>query len=631
MTADLNARVRELLETYDGPDVSAADLLCDRHPADRIAFTVVDPGLTSTDLTYGELRERSRRCAVALADLGVEPGDRVATLMSKSADLVVALLGIWRRGAVHVPLFTAFAPPAIAFRLEASGTTIVIADADQAAKLAPGDDIPADSPWRVIIAGDNPLAAVPTAAAQDSDGVRTVGDAAGRVGVEVRDDSVVARATVDGLGTGDPTIAGSADGPGAPDATIPGSVVDEPEVKSTSVAKPAAEGPATGQLRFADLLAAYSADDPRAAAVVVGGDGLLVQLFTSGTTGTPKGVPIPVRALAAFHAYQEFSLDVRADDVYWNAADPGWAYGLYWAILSPLASGIRSLLLHTAFSAPLTWQVLERFGVTNFTAAPTVYRALRADSAAAPTDLRLRRASSAGEPLTPDVVTWSVETLGVAVRDHYGQTEHGMLICNSWHDALRVDAPAGSMGRTMPGWHCAVLADDADVEAPVGELGRVAIDTQRSPLLWFLGYLDAPERSAQRYTADGRWYLTGDAGSQDADGFFHFSARDDDVIIMAGYRIGPFEVESVLVLDERVVEAAVVGMPDELRGEVLEAFVVLRNGFEGNTELEAELQTLVKRKFAAHAYPRKVHFVDALPKTPSGKVQRFILRQQEVR
>ncbi|MEV2219607.1 AMP-binding protein [Nocardia vinacea] len=546
MTADLNARVRELLQTYDGPDVSAADLLCDRHPADRIAFTVVDPDLTSTDLTYGELRERSQRFAVALADLGVEPGDRVATLMSKSADLVIALLGIWRRGAVHVPLFTAFAPPAVAFRLEASGTTIVIADADQATKLVPGDDIPADPPWRVIIAGND---------------------------------------------------------------------------------RAVAEAP----LRFADLLAAYSADDPRAAAVAVGGDGLLVQLFTSGTTGTPKGVPIPVRALAAFHAYQEFSLDVRADDVYWNAADPGWAYGLYWAILSPLASGIRSLLLHAAFSAPLTWQVLERFGVTNFTAAPTVYRALRADSATAPTDLRLRRASSAGEPLTPDVVTWSVETFGVAVRDHYGQTEHGMLICNSWHDALRVDAPAGSMGRTMPGWHCAVLADVADVEAPVGEVGRVAIDTQRSPLLWFLGYLDAPERTAQRYTADGRWYLTGDAGSQDADGFFHFSARDDDVIIMAGYRIGPFEVESVLVLDERVVEAAVVGMPDELRGEVLEAFVVLRNGVEENTELEAELQTLVKRKFAAHAYPRKVHFVDALPKTPSGKVQRFILRQQGVR
>ncbi|VFA98785.1 AMP-binding protein [Nocardia cyriacigeorgica] len=540
MGIDPNARVRELLDCYDRADASAAWLLCDRHAADAVAFTIIDSDLSSTDLTYGQLRAKSERFAAALARLGVEPGDRVATLMAKSEDLVVALLGIWRRGAVHVPLFTAFAPPAIAFRLTASGASIVIADPDQAGKLAPGDDIPADPPWRTLVTGDEP---------------------------------------------------------------------------------------APGALRMRDLMAADADIEP---AVAVGGDGLLVQLFTSGTTGTPKGVPIPVRALASFHAYQEFALDVRPDDVFWNAADPGWAYGLYYAILGPLASGTRSLLLHAGFSPALTWQVIDRFGVTNFAAAPTVYRALRADSAAPP-KVRLRRASSAGEPLTPEVVAWSADTLGVAVRDHYGQTEHGMVICNAWHDELNTEAPAGSMGRSLPGWACAVLADDADTEAPTGQLGRIAIDTERSPLLWFLGYLDAPERTAQRYTPDGRWYLTGDAGSQDADGFFHFSARDDDVIIMAGYRIGPFEVESVLVLHEDVAEAAVVGMPDELRGEVLEAFVVVREGVAGSAELEAELQTLVKKKFAAHAYPRRVHFVPSLPKTPSGKVQRFLLRQQEVR
>ncbi|QIS05226.1 AMP-binding protein [Nocardia brasiliensis] len=539
MSIDLNPRVRELLDMYDRPDASAAELLCDRHPANGIAFTIVESDLSATDLTYGELRERSSRFAAALADLGIGPGDRVATLMSKSADLVVALLAIWRRGAVHVPLFTAFAPPAIAFRLEASGTTIVVADADQAGKLAPGPDMPADPPWRVIVSGAAPA----------------------------------------------------------------------------------------GTASMAELLAAQSATDPNAAAVAVGGDGLLIQLFTSGTTGTPKGVPIPLRALASFQAYQEFALDVRADDVYWNAADPGWAYGLYWAILSPLSSGIRSLLLHAGFSAPLTWQVLEQFGVTNFTAAPTVYRALRA-AGGTPPRIRLRRASSAGEPLTPEVVAWSLEHLGVAVRDHYGQTEHGMLICNAWHEALDAEVPAGSMGRTLPGWSCAVLADNADTVAPVGELGRVAIDTANSPLLWFLGYLDAPERTAQRFTPDGRWYITGDAGSQDENGCFRFSARDDDVIIMAGYRIGPFEVESVLVLHDQVAEAAVVGMPDELRGEVLEAFVVLREGVAGSEELVAQLQDLVKKKFAAHAYPRAVHFVAELPKTPSGKVQRFVLRQK---
>ncbi|MDM7489136.1 AMP-binding protein [Rhodococcus sp. CSLK01-03] len=537
------ARVRELLDRYDTVDACAAELLCDGHPANAVAFTVVEADLTATDLTFGELREQSTRFAAALADLGVEPGDHVATLMGKSADLVVALLGIWRRGAVHVPLFTAFAPPAIGFRLQASGAKVVVADADQVGKLAPGEDIPADASWQIVVAGP-------------------AEDAAAGIGVS-----------------------------------------------------------------FADLLASHDADDPRGAAVAVGGNGGLVQLFTSGTTGTPKGVPVPVRALASFHAYLDFGLDVREDDVFWNAADPGWAYGLYYALLAPLAAGVRSLLLHAGFSASLTWQVMEKFGVTNFAAAPTVYRSLRADSAPVPESISLRRASSAGEPLTPDVVAWSEQTLGVIVRDHYGQTEHGMFVVNAWADGLREQVRPGSMGKPLPGWSCAVLSDDSDEIAAPGVPGRVAIDTHASPLLWFTGYVDAPEKTAQRFTEDGRWYLTGDAGQVDEDGFFYFSARDDDVIIMAGYRIGPFDVESVLVMHEHVVEAAVVGMPDQLRGEVLEAFVVLRDGVEGTDELEAELQQLVKRKFAAHAYPRTVHFVPQLPKTPSGKIQRYILRQ----
>jgi len=541
MAADFAARVRELLDRYDTADGCAANLLCDDHPADAVAFTVVDSDLSSTDLTYGYLREQSTRFAAALNDLGVEPGDHVATLMGKSADLVVALLGIWRRGAVHVPLFTAFAPPAIAFRLQASGAKVVVADADQLGKLAPSEDIPADAPWQIVVAGDS-------------------GDA--------------------GIG-----------------------------------------------LHFADLLAAHTGDDPRGAAVAVGGSGGLVQLFTSGTTGTPKGVPVPVRALASFHAYMDFGLDVRPDDVFWNAADPGWAYGLYYALLGPMAAGRRSILLHAGFSPALTWQVMEKFGVTNFAAAPTVYRSLRADSGQSP-QIPLRRASSAGEPLTPDVLTWSEHKFGVVVHDQYGQTEHGMFVVNAWADGLREDVPPLSMGKPLPGWSVAVLKEDSDELADTNEVGRVAIDTEASPLLWFTGYVDAPEKTAERFSEDGRWYLTGDAGRVDENGFYFFSSRDDDVIIMAGYRIGPFDVESVLVMHEQVVEAAVVGMPDELRGEVLEAFVVLREGVEGTDELEAELQQLVKKKFAAHAYPRAVHFVPHLPKTPSGKVQRFLLRQR---
>ncbi|MGY3554169.1 AMP-binding protein [Williamsia sp. R60] len=539
----IDDRVAELLAQYDNPQACAADLLCDRHPGDAIAFTVIDSAgagnVTSVDLTYGHLREQSSRFAAALADLGVEPGDRVATLMGKSADLIVAALGIWRRGAVYVPLFTAFAPPAIAYRLQSSGAKIVISDLDQLTKLAPGEDMPADAPWQVIAAGNT------------------------------SDD----------------------------------------------------------RLQLSALIDAHTSDEPGAAAVTVGGDGLLVELFTSGTTGTPKGVPVPVRALASFHAYQEFGLDVRPEDVFWNAADPGWAYGLYYALLGPMASGTRSLLLHAGFSPALTWQVLREFEVTNFAAAPTVYRALRAGDAP-PEKITLRRASSAGEPLTPDVVGWSSDALGVAVRDHYGQTEHGMFIVNAWHDSLRTDVPAGSMGRALPGWSCAVLQEDSDDVAPAGTLGRVSIDTSSSQLLWFNGYVNAPEKTASRYTGDGRWYLTGDSGAVDGDGFYFFSSRDDDVIIMAGYRIGPFDVESVLVMHDAVMEAAVVGKSDELRGEVLEAYVVLHDSAEPSPELEADLQQLVKRKFAAHAYPRKVHFIDALPKTPSGKVQRFVLRKR---
>ena len=534
----VNAQVDELLQVFGAPEASAAHLLCDRHPAHDVAFTVIEADLSSRDLTYGELRDASSRFAAALADLGVAKGDAVAVLMGKSAELVVALLGIWRIGAVHVPLFTAFAPPAIALRLQASDARVVIVDKDQCGKLE-ALDAEDQAPWRTIVAGGEPAA---------------------------------------------------------------------------------------GQLAFDALLAAAPTDGVEP--VTVGADGDLVLLFTSGTTGTPKGVPVPLRALASFQVYLELGLDVSADDVFWNAADPGWAYGLYYAILAPLAAGRRSLLLHAGFSAELTFAVLAQFGVTNFAAAPTVYRALRAHEGRLPEGIRLRRASSAGEPMTPEVVTWAMENLGVPVRDHYGQTEHGMLIVDGWGDVVRTEVPTRSMGRVLPGFAAGVLAENADVEVPAGQVGRVAVRADRSPLMWFRGYAGAPEKTAERFTHDGGWYLTGDAGSVDGDGFFTFSARDDDIIIMAGYRIGPFEVESVLLTHARVMEAAAVGVPDALRGEVLEAYVVLRLDDTGDEALVAELQQLVKTQFAAHAYPRAVHFVPELPKTSSGKVQRFVLRER---
>ena len=529
-----DARVAQVLDRYAAPEACLARLLCDDHPGDRVAFTIVEPDLSTHDVTYGRLRVQSERCAASLATLGVGRGDRVGVLMGKSEELVVALVGIWRLGAVHVPLFTAFAPPAIAMRLTGSAAKVVIVDGDQRAKLDPSEDIPADRPWRIVT-----------------------------VGGDRRDDD----------------------------------------------------------LTFDDLVGSEGTVET----VSVGGDAPFIMIFTSGTTGAAKGVPTQVRAIAHMVAYMEYGFDLRPEDAYWCGADPGWAYGLFYAIVAPLAMGRPSILLHAGFSPELTWQVLAQLKVTNYTAAPTVYRALR--NAPGSVRVRLRCASSAGEPLSPDLIPWAEATLGTPIRDHYGQTELGMVVVNGWHPDIRRDIKPGSMGYPMPGHNVAVLFEDHDEPAPPGTLGRVAVDTT-APLFAFGGYHNATDKTIERFTADGRWYLTGDSAAMDDDGALFFSSRDDDVILMAGYRIGPFDVESVLVTHPDVAEAAVIGVPDQLRGEVLEAFVVLRPGVTASQELTKELQQLVKTKFAAHAFPRSIHYADALPKTPSGKIQRFLLRAQ---
>ncbi len=526
-------RVLDLCGEYSGSSIRLAHLLCDRHPSERTAFTVVGPDLTPTEVTYGDLRKWSECFSAGLAELGVGPGDRVATLMGKGVHQLVAVLAAWRLGAVHVPLFTAFAAPAIAMRLRGSGATVVVTDEVQRPKLAEVDA--ADAPWRIVVAGNR--------------------------------------------------------------------LVD-------------------GDLVFDDLL---ETSGTGTAPAVLTGDNPFIQLYTSGTTGSPKAVVVPVRALASFHVYMELGLDARSDDVFWNAADPGWAYGHYFGIVGPLLLGLSSVWLTGGFSADQTWQVLKRFGITNFAAAPTVYRGLRA--AQTTQRVTLRCASAAGEPLTPDINGWAPGALGVAVHDHFGQTEAGMVILNAHAPALARPLRPGAMGQALPGWAVTVLRDDADAPAPHGASGRVAVELPRSPLAWFDGYLDDVERSRSKFSADGRFYLTGDTGQVDEDGCFRFVARDDDVIIMAGYRIGPFDVESVLVTHPAVAEAAVVAAPDELRGEVLEAHVVLTASYEPGDVLAEELKQLVKHRYAAHAYPRAVHFVPELPKTPSGKVQRFRLRR----
>jgi acetyl-CoA synthetase len=316
----------------------------------------------------------------------------------------------------------------------------------------------------------------------------------------------------------------------------------------------------------------------------------MVQIYTSGTTGTAKGVLVPLSAIASFRTYLEFGLGLQPDDVYWNAADPGWAYGLFYAVIAPLASGLRSILFQGGFSPESTFAVIERYGVTNFAAAPTVFRAMRASGIQAPVPLALRCASSGGEPLTPEVNEWAAGALGVAVHDHYGQTEMGMLVNNHHHLGLRRPLKTGSIGHSMPGWRLAVLELAADQIADLHSTGRLAIDLQASPLLWFRGYVNDLAGVSKRFSADGHWYFTGDMATMDEEGYVYFSARSDDVIIMAGYRIGPVEVESVIASHAAVNECAVVAEPDAVRGEVLVAFVAPRTGVEPSDDLTKELQ-----------------------------------------
>ena len=376
---------------------------------------------------------------------------------------------------------------------------------------------------------------------------------------------------------------------------------------------------APGASAFADELAAQS---DVFAPVVLGADDPFVMLFTSGTTGSPKGVRYPLRFLLAVAVYMLDGLDLRAEDRFWNVADPGWAYGMLYAVIGPLLLGHATTFYDGPFTVEAAVRVIKTLGITNLAAAPTAYRAMMAAGDAAMADIagQLRVASSAGEPLNPEVMRWAARALGCPMGDHYGQTEIGMVVNN--HHGLSQDSKPGSAGLAMPGFELAVLDEALQPVAP-GTPGVLAVSRSRSPLFMFAGYwrADSPNLS-------GDWYVTGDTMLQDADGHFFFAGRNDDIITSAGYRIGPFDVESVIIEHPAVAEVAVVGKPDPERTEIVKAFVVLRKGHAPSDELAAELQQHVRKRLSLHAYPREVEFVDELPKTASGKVQRFVLRQR---
>ncbi|SEK55335.1 acetyl-CoA synthetase [Pseudoxanthomonas sp. GM95] len=345
-------------------------------------------------------------------------------------------------------------------------------------------------------------------------------------------------------------------------------------------------------------------------------------MFTSGTVGAPKGLMVPLHGLDVMATYMREAVDLRADDTLWNIADPGWAYGLYYGIAGPLALGHSTTFHEGPFTVESCYATIAQLGVTNLMGAPTAYRMLMAagDAPAAAVKGQLRAVSSAGEPLNPEVIRWFDKALGTLIHDHYGQTETGMTLCN--HHALAHPVQAGSAGYPLPGYRLEVLGEDGKPQ-PVGTPGMLAVHIADSPALFFRGYWQADTQPFK----DG-WYLTGDTVERNDDGSIAFVGRSDDVITSAGYRIGPFDVESCLLEHPDVVEAGVVGKPDPERLELVKAYVVLRAGAAGSDALATELAQYVKQRLSAHAYPREIAFVNELPKTPSGKIQRFLLRNQ---
>ena len=505
---------------------------CDRHAASgRTALYWEGRDGSSARYSFFELKQQAARFGNFLKSQGIGPGDKVAGLLPRTAELLITILGTWRVGAVYQPLFTAFGPKAIEHRLSNSGAKLVVTDSLNRSKL---DDV-----------------------------------------------------------SGCPSI--------------------------LTVAQ--AGDQRAGDFNFRDQLEQQSADcEP----VLLGEDAPFLLMFTSGTTGPAKPLEVPLRAIVAFQGYMRDAVDLRPEDNFWNLADPGWAYGLYYAVTGPLSLGHATTFYDGPFSVESTCRIIHKYAITNLAGSPTAYRLLIAAGQTFAEGIKgcLRVVSSAGEPLNPEVIRWFADNLGVTIHDHYGQTELGMVLCN--HHGLQHPVHMGSAGFAVPG-HRIVVLDENNQELPAGQPGILAVDREQSPLCWFGGYQNGTTKAFV-----GKYYLSGDTVELNADGSISFVGRSDDVITTSGYRVGPFDVESALIEHPAVIEAAVIGKPDPERTELVKAFVVLAPDYTPGPELAETLRLHVRQRLAAHSYPREIEFVTELPKTPSGKLQRFILRNQEI-
>ncbi|MGP9556670.1 AMP-binding protein [Psychrobacter sp. AOP7-A1-24] len=533
---EMNTLLSEIFGEHVDDRLNAYMACCGRHVrdgrADNSALVHEDTAGNITRMSFGELDKASAQVANLLQSYGVKAGDKVATMLPRTPELLTVVLATWRIGAVYQPLFTAFGYDSIKYRMDKADTKVVFTNLENRSKF---EDLAAQT--KMVLVGS-------------TDDAQTWGD---------------------------------------------------DHYTQSMAAQPQTIEP-----------------------VKLDTDASFLQMFTSGTVGKSKGVSVPLAALPAFYLYMRYAIDLREDDQYWNMADPGWAYGLYYAITGPLLLGVTTYFNEAGFDATNTRDFMVRHKITNLASSPTAFRMMKSSGVFedahndANAKLSLRCANSAGETLNTEVVNWVETYLACQVKDQYGQTETGMTCCA--HHALAHDCPVGSMGMALPGHTLVVLDDDMNV-LPDGEQGQLAVVVSQSPAFYFRGY---SWNEKQAFVDD--YYLTGDVVERHSDGSYWFSGRDDDIIITAGYRVGPTDVENTVLEHEAVAESAAVGVPDEVRGHTIKSYVVLKDGIEGSEQIAKDIQELVRKRLSTHAYPREVEFVTELPKTPSGKIQRFLLR-----
>ena len=364
-------------------------------------------------------------------------------------------------------------------------------------------------------------------------------------------------------------------------------------------------------------------------------DDMALLHFTSGTTGMPKGA-IHVHNAALMHYMTgKFALDLHPKDIFWCTADPGWVTGTSYGIIAPLLHGVTNLIDESDFDAERWYSILEKQKVTVWYTAPTAIRMLMRlpGGPRARYDLsHLRLIASVGEPLNPSAVVWGQEALGLPIHDNWWQTETGGIMISNYPS---MEIRPGSMGKPLPGVEAGIVrrlsGGSVEVLEQPDQEGELALKPGWPSM--FKGYLHEPERYAKCFAKDlsgKHWYLTGDLARRDADGYFTFVGRADDIIKTAGHMVGPFEVESALMEHPAVAEAGVIGKPDPTIGEIVKAFVALRPGHAPDEELKLELLGFARKRLGAAVSPKEIEFCSQIPRTRSGKIMRRLLKAREL-